>query len=159
AMNIPHTTAAATGTPSPSTHWATALSPVSKPHHASAPSRHSSSRKRTSRMRDSKAFTAVPCRLANSVSLDSTMPPGSAASPPMSPRAREIVAAARELLEQEGSVSMRRLADRLGIKAPSLYKHLRDKRALEAALISDAFLEAAERFERAADIYELGAAY
>ena len=55
----------------------------------------------------------------------------------------------RELLG-EGSVSMRRLADRLGIKAPSLYKHLRDKGALEAALISDAFLEAAERFERAA---------
>jgi AcrR family transcriptional regulator len=89
------------------------------------------------------------------------MPSDSAASPPieLSARAREIVAAARELLEAEGSVSMRRLADRLGIKAPSLYKHLRDKGALEAALISDAFLEAAERFERAADIYALGAAY
>jgi hypothetical protein len=36
---------------------------------------------------------------------------------------------------------------------------VRDKGALEAALISDAFLEAAERFERAADIEELGAAY
>ena len=61
------------------------------------------------------------------------MPSDSAASPPieLSPRAREIVAAARELLEAEGSVSMRRLADRLGIKAPSLYKHLRDKGALE----------------------------
>jgi AcrR family transcriptional regulator len=84
------------------------------------------------------------------------MPPDSAASPPieLTPRAREIVAAARELLEEEGSVSMRRLADRLGIKAPSLYKHLRDKGALEAALISDAFLEAAERFERAADLDE-----
>jgi AcrR family transcriptional regulator len=87
------------------------------------------------------------------------MTPDSAASPPMSPRAREIVAAARELLEAEGSVSMRRLADRLGIKAPSLYKHVRDKGELEAALISDAFLEAAERFERARDLYELGAAY
>ena len=54
---------------------------------------------------------------------------------------------------------MRRLADRLGIKAPSLYKHLRGKQALEAALISDAFLEAAERFEQAADAPELGAAY
>src|SRR3954465_10705426 len=83
----------------------------------------------------------------------------SAGNPPMSPRARAIVAAARELLEAEGGVSMRRLADRVGIKAPSLYKHVRDKGALEAALISDAFLEAAERFERAADLYELGAAY
>jgi len=77
----------------------------------------------------------------------------------MSPRAREIVAAARELLEAEGSVSMRRLADRPGIKAPSLYQHVRDKGELEAALISDALLEAAERLERAADIDELGAAY
>src|SRR4051795_3990639 len=87
------------------------------------------------------------------------MTPDSAASPPISPRAREIVAAARELLEAEGGVSMRRLADRLGIKAPSLYKHLRDKGALEAALISDAFLEAAERFEQAGDLFELGSAY
>jgi len=83
----------------------------------------------------------------------------SAGNPPMSPRARAIVAAARELLEAEGGVSMRRLADRLGIKAPSLYKHLRDKGALEAALISDAFLEAAERFEQAGDLFELGSAY
>src|SRR4051812_33053512 len=121
---------------------------------------HSSSRKRTSRMRASKAFMAVPCLVWLTVlAYDPAMTPDSAASPPMSPRAREIVAAARELLEAEGSVSMRRLADRLGIKAPSLYKHVRDKRALEAALISDAFLEAAERFERAADIDELGAAY
>jgi AcrR family transcriptional regulator len=77
----------------------------------------------------------------------------------LSARAREIVAAARELLEAEGEISMRRLADRLGIKAPSLYKHLPGKEALEAALISDAFLEAAKRFERAATLPELGAAY
>jgi AcrR family transcriptional regulator len=44
---------------------------------------------------------------------------------------------------------MRRLAERLGIKAPSLYKHFADKQALESALISDAFEEQAERFERA----------
>jgi AcrR family transcriptional regulator len=84
----------------------------------------------------------------------------SAANPPvLTPRAREIVAAARALLEEEGAVSMRRLADRLGIKASSLYKHLRDKGALEAALISDAFLEAAGRFEQATTLHELGAAY
>ena len=85
----------------------------------------------------------------------------SAANPPieLSPRAREIVAAARTLLEDEGEISMRRLADRLGIKAPSLYKHLPGKQALEAALISDAFLEAAERFEAAQDLDALGAAY
>jgi hypothetical protein len=43
---------------------------------------------------------------------------GGSGQPPNSSRAREIVAAAFELLEAEGSVSMRRLADRLGIKAP-----------------------------------------
>ena len=76
----------------------------------------------------------------------------STANPPIrSPRAREIVAAARELLEREGpaGLSMRRVAERLGIRAPSLYKHVRDKGELEAALISEGFAEAAERFEAA----------
>jgi AcrR family transcriptional regulator len=82
-------------------------------------------------------------------------------SSPLSPRAREIVAVARELLEAEGpeALSMRRVADRLGIKAPSLYKHLADKGALEAALISDAFAQLAEPFERAGDLTEFAAAY
>jgi AcrR family transcriptional regulator len=68
-----------------------------------------------------------------------------------SPRAQEIVEAARRLLEEEGigGLSMRRLADRVGIRAPSLYKHFADKQALEAALVSDGFEEQAEAFERA----------
>ena len=45
---------------------------------------------------------------------------------------------------------MRRVAERVGIRAPSLYKHLPDKRALEAALISDGFAEWAELAEEAA---------
>jgi AcrR family transcriptional regulator len=75
----------------------------------------------------------------------------SSAASALSPRAREIVAAARELLEAEGpeALSMRRVADRLGIRAPSLYNHLPDKEALEAALISAGFAEAAESFEAA----------
>jgi AcrR family transcriptional regulator len=69
----------------------------------------------------------------------------------LSRRAREIVAVARQLLEEEGldGLSMRRLADRLGIRAPSLYKHFADKQALEAALISDGFDEQAAAFESA----------
>jgi AcrR family transcriptional regulator len=69
----------------------------------------------------------------------------------LTPRAREIVAAARAVLEEEGSaaLSMRRVADRLGIRAPSLYKHLPDKRALEAAIMSAAFEEQAGAFEEA----------
>jgi AcrR family transcriptional regulator len=74
-----------------------------------------------------------------------------AAPAQLSPRAREIVVAARELLEREGveGLSMRRIADRLGIRAPSIYKHLPDKEALEAALISDGFAEWAELCEAA----------
>ena len=73
------------------------------------------------------------------------------ASSALSPRAREIVAAARELLEAEGpeGLSMRRVADRLGIRAPSIYKHLPDKQALQAAVISEGFDALAEVFERA----------
>ena len=54
------------------------------------------------------------------------------------PRAREIVTAARQLLEDEGlhSFSMRRLADRLGVRAPVIYKHFASKSALMAALTS-----------------------
>lgn len=84
----------------------------------------------------------------------------------LSPRAQEILTAARELLEQEGpeGLSMRRIADRLGIRAPSIYKHLRDKRALEAALISSGFEEVAVLFEAAVagapePLVALGAAY
>lgn len=44
---------------------------------------------------------------------------------------------------------MRRLADRLGIRAPSIYKHLPDKQALENALISAGFEEMAAVFDEA----------
>jgi AcrR family transcriptional regulator len=70
-----------------------------------------------------------------------------------SARAREVVAAARRLLEEEGAaaLTMRRLADRLGIQAPSLYKHLPDKAALEAAIVAAGLEEAAGAFEAAVD--------
>jgi AcrR family transcriptional regulator len=48
-----------------------------------------------------------------------------------------ILNAAIAILEQQGSsaLSMRQLANHLGIKAPSLYKHFADKRTLELAII------------------------
>jgi AcrR family transcriptional regulator len=72
---------------------------------------------------------------------------------PLTSRARQIVAVARELLEEEGSeaLTMRRLGARLGIRASSLYKHLPSKAALEAAIITVGFEEAAAAFEAAAD--------
>jgi AcrR family transcriptional regulator len=72
---------------------------------------------------------------------------------PLTPRARQIVQAARELLEQEGAaaLTMRRLAEQLGIRAPSLYKHLPDKAALEAAIIATGFEDTAAALEAALD--------
>jgi AcrR family transcriptional regulator len=71
----------------------------------------------------------------------------------LSPRARQIVDAARELLEDEGvdGISMRSLGRRLGMKAPSLYKHFPSKEALEATLISIGFEEQAKLFQAALD--------
>ena len=63
-----------------------------------------------------------------------------------------IVSAAREILEREGpdGLTMRRLGDAVGIRAPSLYKHFPDKAAaVEIALIDDGFVEIADRFEAA----------
>jgi len=53
-------------------------------------------------------------------------------------RREDIVRAALELLEKDGAeaLTMRRLADRLGVKAPSLYKHLAGKEELEGALMA-----------------------
>jgi AcrR family transcriptional regulator len=68
-----------------------------------------------------------------------------------SPRARELVKTARKLLDEEGpeGLSMRNLAERLGIRASSIYKHFPSKAALEAALISTGFQEQGALFEKA----------
>jgi AcrR family transcriptional regulator len=76
-------------------------------------------------------------------------------------RRDEIVAAARDLLEEEGpeALTMRRLAERLGIQAPSLYKHLPGKGSLEGALAGLAVEELAEALVPARDLRELARAY
>jgi AcrR family transcriptional regulator len=60
---------------------------------------------------------------------------------PADARLVQIVEAARAILELEGrdALTMRRVADRLGIRAPSLYKHVVSKEELEALLIAEAF--------------------
>ncbi len=93
-------------------------------------------------------------------------------SPPplnaLAPRAAEIVAAARRVLEAEGrdALTMRRLAEVMGIRAPSIYKHLPGKHAVEAALIDRGLLEiglalhaAVEHPGRAGPVAALFAAY
>lgn len=69
------------------------------------------------------------------------------------PRVDQVVAAARDLLESAGpeGLTMRAVADRLGIQAPSLYKHVRNKAALELALVSDALWEIGRVTHQAAD--------
>ena len=69
----------------------------------------------------------------------------------MRPRARAIVAAARQILDHQGAdgLTMRRLAEAVGIRAPSLYRHFPDKAAVEIALIDDGFEEIAGRFAAA----------
>jgi AcrR family transcriptional regulator len=66
-------------------------------------------------------------------------------------RVAEIVAAARHILESESrdALTMRRLAEELGIQAPSLYKHFSGKAAVEAELIADALSDVGEVTHRA----------
>jgi len=61
-------------------------------------------------------------------------------------RREQAIAAARALLEAEGegALSMRRVATELGIRAPSLYKHMDDKSDLEIALIAEGITELGE---------------
>jgi AcrR family transcriptional regulator len=68
-------------------------------------------------------------------------------------RRAAALAAARGLLDAEGAeaLTMRRLADELGIRAPSLYKHFADKAELEAALMAKGLEEFDTALASAAD--------
>jgi AcrR family transcriptional regulator len=70
-----------------------------------------------------------------------------------SARATEIVAAARSILERDGeaALTMRRLGDDLGMRAPSIYKHFADKAAVESALIEEALVEVGAALHHAVD--------
>ena len=66
-------------------------------------------------------------------------------------RREQAVAAALELLEQDGetALTMRRLAGQLGIRAPSLYKHFPNKAALEVALMAEGLRQMGDTLEAA----------
>jgi AcrR family transcriptional regulator len=72
---------------------------------------------------------------------------------PRTPRVNQIVAAARQIVENEGAdiLTMRRLADELGIKAPSLYKHLPGRDAVITQLVEETLFDTGDQMHRAVE--------
>jgi AcrR family transcriptional regulator len=68
-------------------------------------------------------------------------------------RRDEIIDVAGRLLDEHGpdGLTMRAIAAELGIRAPSLYKHITDKHELEVALIIEDLEEQADAFAAAAE--------
>jgi AcrR family transcriptional regulator len=97
------------------------------------------------------------------------MPSGSgadlAAPPPpvaaSTPRRDEILDVAERLVETEGAdaLTMRRLAEEVGMRAPSLYKHVADKAELEAALQERALLAIGHELRATRSLRGLADAY
>jgi AcrR family transcriptional regulator len=69
----------------------------------------------------------------------------------LSLRAEQILEEASALLEEEGTegLTMRRLAARIGIRAPSLYKHFESKERIEDALVLRGLDDLRDAVERA----------
>lgn len=76
-------------------------------------------------------------------------------------RREEITAAARSLLEKEGegAMTMRNIAARLGIKAPSLYKHVGGRQEIETLLAAEALGEMGEKLQAESGLEAMGRAY
>lgn len=78
------------------------------------------------------------------------MSPSAAPSPPPRPTLSRptIVAAALRLVSESGldALSLRRLASDLGVTAPALYAHVRDKSDLLAAMAESGFRRLIERY-------------
>lgn len=64
-------------------------------------------------------------------------------------RRAQLIAAARALLEAEGveAITVRRLGAQLGIRGPSIYKHVTGKEEIETALIIEGLTELAATLE------------
>ncbi|MGE5690876.1 MAG: TetR/AcrR family transcriptional regulator [Pseudomonadota bacterium] len=79
----------------------------------------------------------------------------------LSPRGRQIVEAARDLVEREGAsaLTMRALAARVGVRAPSLYKHVPGKDELEAHVVDAALVELGRALDAADGLDGIAHAY
>jgi len=73
-------------------------------------------------------------------------------SAPAKTSGKEIRSAARKILEQDGrdSVTMQAVADAVGVRPPSLYKHFADRADLLRGLTEDALEDLQRTVERAA---------
>jgi AcrR family transcriptional regulator len=76
-------------------------------------------------------------------------------------RRTEILDVAERLLASEGpeALTMRRVAAEMGIRAPSLYKHVRSKEDIEAGLQERALTSMAASLSSAADQPAIASAY
>jgi AcrR family transcriptional regulator len=70
-----------------------------------------------------------------------------------SARINQIIAAARQIVETDGAdaLTMRRLADDLGIKAPSLYKHLPGRDAVITRLVDETLFDTGDQMHAAVE--------
>ena len=73
----------------------------------------------------------------------------------------DIVAAGREVLEADGPsrVTMQAVAERVGVRAPSLYKHVRDRESLLTAIAAATLQDLRERLEAQDSLAGLAYAY
>ncbi|GAA1847017.1 TetR/AcrR family transcriptional regulator [Asanoa iriomotensis] len=76
-------------------------------------------------------------------------------------RREQILDVALELLERDGvqALTMRAIGEAVGMRAPSLYKHVPDKQSLEAGLIARGLTAQAQVFARAKTLTALARAY
>lgn len=77
-------------------------------------------------------------------------------------RREQIVSVSRKLLEDDGpdALTMRNLASEMGIKAPSLYKHVRNRHEIETLLSERALAEIGQATVVAGpDLESIAAAY
>lgn len=72
---------------------------------------------------------------------------------PRSARVNQIIAAARQVVEIDGAdaLTMRRLGQELGIKAPSLYKHLPGRDAVITQLVDETLFDTGDRMHAAVE--------
>src|SRR2546421_12390533 len=99
-------------------------------------------------------MASMPARPTTTSSPSPPSIPSSSLTPERAARSRraaDVVAAARSILEKEGAagLTMRRLGEELGMRAPSIYKHFPDKAAVEAGLIARGLVEVGDALHAA----------